>query len=43
MIMEGVIRKSEKIGRDLFIPEAEVKRLESLERGPGRPPKTQEK
>lgn len=38
MILDGVI-KAEKIGRDNFIPESEVERLEKLERKPGRPPK----
>ena len=38
MIIEGVI-KAEKVGRDNFIPESEVKRLESLDRKPGRPKK----
>jgi excisionase family DNA binding protein len=38
MIIEGII-KAEKVGRDNFISESEVKRLESLERKAGRPPK----
>ncbi len=38
MIIEGII-KAEKVGRDNFISESEVKRLESLERKPGRPQK----
>ena len=38
MIIEGII-KAEKIGRDNFIPESEVKRLENLDRKPGRPKK----
>jgi excisionase family DNA binding protein len=38
MILDGVI-KAEKIGRDNFISETEVKRLEKLDRKPGRPPK----
>jgi excisionase family DNA binding protein len=38
MIIEGII-KAEKVGRDNFIPESEVKRLESIERKPGRPAK----
>ena len=38
MIIEGII-KAEKVGRDNFIPEAEVKRLESIERKAGRPKK----
>ncbi len=38
MIIEGII-KAEKVGRDNFIPESEVKRLESLNRKPGRPKK----
>jgi excisionase family DNA binding protein len=39
MIIEGII-KAEKVGRDNFIPEAEVKRLESIERKTGRPKKS---
>jgi excisionase family DNA binding protein len=38
MIIEGII-KAEKVGRDNFIPESEVKRLSSIERKPGRPAK----
>ncbi len=38
MIIEGII-KAEKVGRDNFISENEVKRLESVERKPGRPRK----
>ncbi len=38
LIFEGTI-KAEKAGRDNFIPESEVKRLESLERKTGRPKK----
>jgi excisionase family DNA binding protein len=38
MILDGVI-KAEKIGRDNFISESEVARLEKLDRKPGRPPK----
>ncbi len=38
MILDGVI-KAEKVGRDNFIPESEVKRLENVERKPGRPAK----
>ena len=38
MIIEGII-KAEKVGRDNFISENEVKRLESVERKPGRPAK----
>ncbi len=38
MILDGVI-KAEKIGRDNFIAENEVKRLEKIDRKPGRPPK----
>ncbi len=38
MIIEGII-KAEKVGRDNFISESEVKRLESLDRKPGRPKK----
>ena len=40
MIIEGVITQAEKVGRDNFIPESEVKRLESFDRKPGRPQKT---
>lgn len=39
MILDGII-KAEKIGRDNFISEAEVKRLEKTERKAGRPKKT---
>ena len=38
MILDGVI-KAEKIGRDNFIPESEVQRLEKLDRKAGRPRK----
>ena len=38
MILDGVI-KAEKIGRDNFILESEVKRVEKLDRKPGRPSK----
>ena len=38
MILDGVI-KAEKIGRDNFISEDEVKRLEQLDRKAGRPKK----
>lgn len=38
MILDGVI-KAEKVGRDNFIAESEVKRLEDVERKPGRPAK----
>jgi len=38
MILDGVIQ-AEKIGRDNFISESEVQRLESLDRKPGRPAK----
>ena len=41
MIIEGIITKAEKIGRDNFIPESEVKRLEKFDRKPGRPQKTE--
>ncbi len=41
MIIEGVITKAEKIGRDNFIPESEVLRLQTFERKPGRPQKTE--
>ncbi len=37
MIIEGVIKGAEKMGRDNVIPEAEIGRLEKLERKPGRP------
>ncbi len=36
MILDGIIQ-AEKIGRDNFISESEVKRLEKLDRKPGRP------
>lgn len=38
MILDGVI-KAEKVGRDNFIAESEVERLEKLDRKPGRPVK----
>ena len=38
MIIEGII-KAEKVGRDNFISESEVKRLEKLDRKAGRPKK----
>jgi excisionase family DNA binding protein len=38
MILDGVI-KAEKFGRDNFITETEVTRIEKLDRKPGRPPK----
>ncbi len=38
MILDGVI-KAEKVGRDNFILESEVKRLENVRRGSGRPKK----
>ncbi len=38
MIIEGII-KAEKVGRDNFISESEVKRLEGLHRKAGRPKK----
>lgn len=41
MIIEGVIVEAEKIGRDNFIPESEVTRLENTERKAGRPPKAE--
>lgn len=41
MILDGVI-KAEKVGRDNFISESEVERLERLDRKPGRPPKNKE-
>lgn len=40
MIIEGVITNAEKAGRDNFIPESEIERLEATERKAGRPPKT---
>ncbi len=42
MIFDGVI-KAEKIGRDNFIAESEVERLEKLDRKPGRPVKQDQK
>jgi excisionase family DNA binding protein len=36
MILDGVII-AEKMGRDNFVPEFEVERLEHTERKPGRP------
>ena len=36
MILDGVIN-AEKVGRDNFILESEVKRVEKLDRKPGRP------
>ncbi len=38
MILDGVIN-AEKIGRDNFISESEVKRVEKLDRKAGRPTK----
>lgn len=38
MILDGVI-KAEKVGRDNFISESEIERLEKIDRKPGRPPK----
>ncbi len=38
LISEGTI-KAEKFGRDNFILESEVQRLEKTDRKPGRPPK----
>ena len=38
MILDGVI-KAEKMGRDNFIAESEVERVEKLDRKPGRPMK----
>lgn len=38
LISEGVI-KAEKFGRDNFISETELKRVEKLDRKPGRPSK----
>jgi excisionase family DNA binding protein len=38
LILDGVI-KANKVGRDNFVSESEVKRLESANRKPGRPPK----
>lgn len=40
MILDGVI-KAEKIGRDNFISEEEVQRLEKTERKAGRPKKSE--
>lgn len=37
MILDGVVKNVEKIGRDNFIAEKEAQRLEALERKPGRP------
>ncbi len=37
LILEGVIKNAEKFGRENAISEVEVKRLESLNRKPGRP------
>ena len=42
MILDGVIR-AEKFGRDNVISEAEMKRIEKLDRKPGRPPKVKDK
>lgn len=42
MILDGII-KAEKIGRDNFILESEVERLEKLDRKPGRPSKESSK
>ena len=41
MVLEGVLI-GEKFGRDLFIPEFEVERVEQMERKPGRPAKEKE-
>ncbi len=38
MILDGVI-KADKFGRDNVISEAELKRIEKLDRKAGRPPK----
>jgi excisionase family DNA binding protein len=38
MVLGGII-KAEKFGRDLVIAEDEIKRIEQLERRPGRPMK----
>ena len=38
MIIEGII-KAEKVGRDNFISEGEVNRVEKLDRKAGRPKK----
>ncbi len=38
MIIKGIIR-AEKVGRDNFIPESEIKRLSSIDRKAGRPKK----
>lgn len=37
MILEGIIKNTGKFGRENVIPESEIKRLESIERKPGRP------
>ena len=42
MILDGVIR-ADKFGRDNVIAEAEIKRIEKLDRKPGRPKKESEK
>jgi excisionase family DNA binding protein len=39
MIIEGVIVGADKLGRDYFIPEREIVRLEKTERKAGRPAK----
>jgi excisionase family DNA binding protein len=38
MIIEGII-KAEKVGRDNFISESEVKRIAAIKRSAGRPKK----
>lgn len=42
MILDGVIQ-AEKIGRDNFISEIEITKLEKQDRKPGRPPKVENK
>jgi hypothetical protein len=37
MIIDGLINDVEKIGQNNLIPEKEIKRLEALNRKPGRP------
>ena len=38
LIIEGTI-SAEKFGRDNFVSESEIERVEKLDRKPGRPPK----
>jgi len=37
MILDGVIKGAEKLGRNNVIPEVEIERLEKIDRKPGRP------